>query len=128
MPADDPQAWLRFAEDDLAAAQRALELRSAFQPRHVCFDAQQAAEKALKALSLAEEIDFPFTHDLASLTRLLSPDSRPRASDADLQELTSWATGRRYPGGDEPAWADAERAVTVADGVIADARARLPTP
>jgi HEPN domain-containing protein len=37
----------------------------------LCFDAQQAAEKALKACLLAQTIDFPFTHDLARLITMV---------------------------------------------------------
>ena len=128
MSADDPQTWLRFAEQDLAAARQELENRLAVQPRHVCFDAQQAAEKAVKAMCLAQGIDFPFTHDLVRLARMLPPGDRPPSTDAELQELTLWATARRYPGDDEAEWPDAERAVAIAHAVVADARARLPNP
>ena len=34
----------------------------------LCFQAQQAAEKAIKAMMIMREIDFPYVHDL---TRLL---------------------------------------------------------
>ena len=37
----------------------------------LCFDAQQAAEKALKALCIHRDIDFPYVHDLAKLLTLL---------------------------------------------------------
>ncbi|WP_341482902.1 HEPN domain-containing protein [Salinibacter ruber] len=33
----------------------------------LCFDVQQAAEKALKGLLLHLEVSFPYTHDLADL-------------------------------------------------------------
>ena len=37
----------------------------------LCFDAQQAAEKAIKAVMIARDIDFPYVHDLGSLLTLL---------------------------------------------------------
>jgi len=37
----------------------------------LCFDVQQAAEKALKGLLLHLEVSFPYTHDLADLITLL---------------------------------------------------------
>lgn len=45
-------------------------------PRHVCWLAQQAAEKALKAALVLEDIAFPFTHDLDALRNRL-PGSWP---------------------------------------------------
>jgi len=71
--AQEAQRWLRFATEDLDAAQRMLADRSSA-PRHVCWHAQQAAERALKAALVLEGIDFPFTHDLNALRNLL-PDS-----------------------------------------------------
>ena len=38
----------------------------------LCFDAQQAAEKAFKALLLHRKVDFPRIHDLAELINLLA--------------------------------------------------------
>ncbi|MGZ9204882.1 MAG: HEPN domain-containing protein [Nitrospira sp.] len=40
-------------------------------PEDLCFDAQQAAEKAIKALLLYRGITFPFVHDLAELVTVL---------------------------------------------------------
>jgi HEPN domain-containing protein len=37
----------------------------------LCFDAQQAAEKAIKALHLFRRVVFPFVHDLAALVTVL---------------------------------------------------------
>lgn len=37
----------------------------------LCFDAQQAAEKALKALLVAHKVEFPYVHDLAHLVSLV---------------------------------------------------------
>ena len=42
-------------------------------PRHVCWLAQQAAEKAIKAVLVFLQIDFPRSHDLDAL-RNLAPD------------------------------------------------------
>ena len=66
----EAQRWLRFAAEDLDAAQRLLADRASA-PRHVCWHSQQAAERALKAVLVLEGIDFPFTHDLNALRNLL---------------------------------------------------------
>ena len=67
--------WLRFSEEDLQVASR-LMTGASTAPRHACWLSQQAAEKALKAALVLEQIDFPFTHDLDALRNLL-PASWP---------------------------------------------------
>ena len=58
--------WLRLAREDLAAAMHLAE--AAHLPHRVaCLLAQQAAEKAIKAVLVAEDIDPPKLHDLRRL-------------------------------------------------------------
>ena len=111
----EAQRWLQFSAEDLDVAQRLLADRSPA-PRHVCWLSQQAAEKALKAALVLEEIDFPYTHDLNALRNLL-PDSWPvRVDHPDLTQLNQWAVEARYPG----EWPQA----TEADAVRAESQAR----
>jgi HEPN domain-containing protein len=119
------RGWLRFAHDDVVLARAGLTRHQIFQPRQVCFSAQQAAEKAIKALLVAEQIPFQFTHDLELLVRLLPPARIVNAAVTDLAWLGQWATATRYPGNVEPNWADARRAVELAETLVADARASL---
>ena len=95
--AREAQRWLRFATEDLDAARRMLADRSSA-PRHVCWHAQQAAERALKAALVLDGIDFPFTHDLNALRNLLPASWTVRAENVDMAELTEWAVQARYPG------------------------------
>jgi HEPN domain-containing protein len=113
----EARRWLRFAREDLGTAERLL-AEDSFVPRHICWFAQQAAEKALKAALVFEGIDFPFRHDLDALRNLL-PDSWPvRGEHPDLAELTEWAVEARYPGDwPEATQADAERAGSQARAV-----------
>jgi HEPN domain-containing protein len=37
----------------------------------LCFNAQQAAEKAIKALLIKHDVEFPYVHDLTELLTLL---------------------------------------------------------
>ena len=67
--------WLRFSEEDLSVALRLLS-GSPSAPRHACWLSQQAAEKALKAVLVLEEVEFPFTHDLAGITHIKLPGSK----------------------------------------------------
>ena len=56
------------------ARPRQKQSRAGEEPRtrgHLCFDAQQAAEKALKAVLIGRGIEFPYVHDLARLLSLL---------------------------------------------------------
>ena len=111
----EAQRWLQFSAEDLDVAQRLLADRASA-PRHVCWLSQQAAEKALKAALVLEEIDFPYTHDLNALRNLL-PDSWPvRVDHPDLTQLNQWAVEARYPG----EWPEA----TEADAVRAESEAR----
>ncbi|TWT45630.1 HEPN domain protein [Phycisphaerae bacterium RAS1] len=65
----------------------------------LCFDLQQAAEKALKGLLVARTRGYPKTH---SISELLALHERagvhvPAALDAAI-ELTAYAVRTRYPG------------------------------
>jgi len=110
--------WLRYAEGDLRHAEGMLVARESHQPRHVCFAAQQATEKALKAVLVARQVDFPFNHDLQELAALLEAEDAVRRAAGGLAWLTQWAVAPRYPGDVEPQWDDAERAVEEARPVV----------
>ena len=64
----------------------------------LCFEAQQATEKAVKALMIKRGIDFPYVHDLARLISLLK-DAGEAIPDAvgQARKLTRFATVTRYP-------------------------------
>lgn len=86
----------------------------------LCFDAQQAAEKAFKALLIRLDVTFPYTHDLADLLTSVEeqgvsvPDS---VKDAAI--LTDYAVIARYPGVGEPVTEEEhERAVRIAERVV----------
>jgi HEPN domain-containing protein len=68
----------------------------------LCWDAQQAAEKSLKALCLYRNIAFPKTHSLVRLMDLL--ESAGLAIPSEIKEadvLTRYAVETRYPGFEE---------------------------
>jgi HEPN domain-containing protein len=89
--------WLRYAEEDLLAAEAALEAKG-MAPRHACWLAQQSAEKAIKAVLIFLQIDFPRRHDLDALRNLVPAGWQVRESNPDLTGLTEWAVEARYPG------------------------------
>ena len=67
-PPDDPREWLNRARSNLALAKN--RVPDAYL-EDLCFEAQQAAEKAIKAVMIARKVEFPYVHDLARLLSLL---------------------------------------------------------
>ena len=112
-----PHRWLQNARADMAMARAPLPRGATYEM--LCFHAQQAAEKALKAVLLHVNLDFPFTHDLAALMALL-PDSIPRPlSPAEIVDLNPYAVATRYPGEEEAVTSEEYReAVRVAESVV----------
>src|SRR4051794_36975332 len=88
------QQWLAKAAEDLGVAQLILDNATAARWA-ACFHAQQATEKALKAVLVATGTDFPRTHVLERLADLLG--GVELVDRALLVQLTPWAVAGRYP-------------------------------
>ena len=96
-----PQEWLVRARSNLIRAR---------QPRpevvfweDLCFDAQQAVEKALKAVLLARGVSFPYVHDIAALLTVIEQQAVPLPLAVRLAAaLTEYAVTSRNPGTTEP--------------------------
>ena len=97
MNVPESKRWLAYARSDLDAAHALLRDPEHY-PRQVCFLAQQAAEKALKAVLVLLEVEFPFTHDLDRLRDLIPEGWRVKSGHPDLADLAIWAVEARYPG------------------------------
>jgi len=95
-----PADWLRYAYSDLELA------RTGQQPKvlleGLCFHAQQAAEKALKAVLIAKDVAPPKTHNIRTLLDFLPQDIIPPLEVEDAASLTDYAVISRYPGDFEP--------------------------
>lgn len=95
-PPTDHREWLNRARGNLA---RAGNVAPEYFLEDLCFDAQQAAEKAIKAVFVHRGWTFPYTHDIMRLLILLGgngikvPKYVFRADD-----LTPFAVVSRYPG------------------------------
>ena len=89
-------AWLRQATSDLAVAEL-----TAAQGYHAqaCYNAGQAAEKALKALLLASGATPPYSHSLPRLVEMLGLNGLDAAplKDLRLKQLSRMASESRYP-------------------------------
>lgn len=124
-----PEEWLEFAESDLALARLASQAET-IRAEHVCFHAQQAAEKAIKAVLRARGVEFPLTHDLELLLDLLEECGvrLPEKVRAAVS-LTPYAVETRYPGfHEEISSAEVGEALGVAEEVTAWARQTLSDP
>lgn len=117
---DDPIEWLNRARNNLEMAKAPTSLHIAYL-EDPCFEAQQAAEKAIKAVLLHLGVRFPYTHDLPDLLNLVEASGKAipkRVKDAG--RLTRFALVTRYPGVAEPVTRqEYKRAVKIAEKVVA---------
>ncbi len=121
----DEHVWLRYATEDLDAAERMVE-GPGWAPRIACFHAQQAAEKALKAVLVHEGMPLQFTHNLELLRDLVPDGRRVRAIEGDLRQLSERAVVPRYPGpGPDATPEDAREEVALARAIVDAARADI---
>jgi HEPN domain-containing protein len=93
------EEWVRKAVADLQTAKRESRVRRNPNFDAVCFHAQQAVEKMLKAKLASMHRDIPRTHDLTQLLDLLlDAESLWESWRSSLDELVSYAVEFRYPG------------------------------
>jgi HEPN domain-containing protein len=85
-----------------------------------CFDAQQAAEKAIKAVFVCRGESFPFIHDLDRLLGMLETNGLKIPKYVwDADELSPFAAGTRYPGELQPVKQRTyRRAIRIAAAVV----------
>ena len=116
-PPDDPREWLNRARSNLARAQARM---AGVYLEDLCFDAQQASEKAIKALLIKRGVAFPYIHDLARLVTLLEEAGQDiPESVRQVESLTRYAVVTRYPGLAEPVTeVHYQEAVATADAVV----------
>jgi HEPN domain-containing protein len=130
MPSDlprsgSPKDWMRRAQSNLLRAEQPKPEEVLWED--LCFDAQQAAEKALRAVLLFANIKFRFVHDIGELVTLLTNNGFAVPKEVEeAVELTEYAVEARYPGPFEPVTREEHgRAVMLARAVVEWATARL---
>jgi len=112
-PLDHARGLLVKAENDLVAAQATLATTRALDT--VCFHAQQAVEKSLKALLALYDVEYPWRHDLAELLEMVKPLMPEIVSfDARIIQLTPFAVEIRYDETFEPSFSEANAALETA--------------
>jgi len=114
----ETQRWIKYASEDLHAAQIIIS-EPTIAHRHVCWLAQQSAEKSIKAVLIFLQIDFHRIHDLDALRNLIPDDWSVKARFPDLAILTEWAVEARYPGNwQEANESDARFAIKQAEEIL----------
>ena len=112
------EEWLRYARSDFEVAR--LTPSPGILLETLCFHAQQAAEKSLKAVLIAVGIDFPRTHSLRRLLDLIPADITIPETMQAATRLTDYAVLSRYPGDLEPVEAEEyQEAIRFAEAVLA---------
>jgi HEPN domain-containing protein len=129
MSPEDPvsevsRQWLTEARSDLTLAR--IDKPALVSWEALCFHAQQAAEKGLKAVLVHFQVDFPRTHSIGELIGLLEGHDHPVPTDIQgAKGLTVYAVHTRYPfdGRGEPRTSmireDLDQAIEIADRVLA---------
>jgi len=108
----DSREWLRYARENLRHAEAGRAAGVVVQ--YLLFDAQQAAEKALKGVLVARGIHFKKSHDLGPLlTKIRESGVEPPDLIRRAALLGAYATQARYPG-----WAESVAVVDWAAQII----------
>jgi len=117
LPPDDPQEWINRARSNLIRAKSQV---AGVYLEDLCYDAQQAAEKSIKALLINMGVHFSHTHDLTELLTLVEqngqkvPERVKRAA-----ALSPYAVESRYSGLAEPVTQEEyEEAVAITEEVV----------
>lgn len=113
-----PDEWLDRARGDLALASASLPEGAFYED--LCYHAQQAAEKALKAVILKQGLTFRYVHDLDELIVDLEQGDVQIPPEVEAAvELSAYASETRYPGMSEPVTSqEYQRAVDMAEEVV----------
>ncbi|MDX9925540.1 MAG: HEPN domain-containing protein [Ignavibacteriaceae bacterium] len=88
--------WLFRANEDIAVIASLVNSGAEYYTSSICFHAQQASEKFLKAYLAYHDVDFPRTHDLDYLL-LECQKIDKNAFQLDFKSLTDFGVSVRYP-------------------------------
>jgi HEPN domain-containing protein len=113
----EPGDWLRHAWSDLELARTTRNSKILLED--LCFHAQQATEKALKAVLIFRSMPFLRTHNIRALMDLLPEDLNLPEEAKKAPILTDYAVLTRYPGDLEPVTEEEyKEAVRIAEMVV----------
>jgi len=112
------RAWLDRAKGNLARARQPKPEEGFWED--LCFDAQQAAEKAVKAVLALYALDFPRTHQIGELLEILRRAGHDLTEElARADRLSEYAVTTRYPKAAHPVdEVEYRQAIQLAEGVV----------
>jgi HEPN domain-containing protein len=132
MPLNKPLAgsaedWLLHARSDLSLA-KIKRSNNEILAETLCYHAQQAVEKSLKAVLVFFGIEPPKTHNIGMLIEQM-PNTVVRSAElSDAKALTDYAVSTRYPGDFEAVTdKELEQAIQTAESVLAFAKRIIET-
>ena len=122
---DNPGAWLARANSNLMLAESGR--RTGVFLEDLCFETQQAAEKALKSVMLARGISFRLVHDLSEHLTLLEQNGVSIPEEVrSAAILSDYSVAARYPGPYEPVTeSEFRESLEIAEAVVAWAESQL---
>ena len=124
MTAKEFEDWLQRAESNLEIARRARGEKVLLED--LCFEAQQSAEKALKALLIYLSGDYPMVHAFTLILERLEQHVAVPEPIREVVELSDYAVQMRYPGDYYPVSEDEyERALELAARVLQWVRSQI---
>jgi HEPN domain-containing protein len=110
--------WMTRARSNLALAKAIKPAETLWED--LCFNVQQAAEKAVKAVLISRGVEYPKTHDLRDLLSLADPTGQTLGPQIwNAADLNDYAVSARYPGAFEPVTEEEyRRALETAEAVV----------
>jgi len=111
--------WLKRARSNLERAKMG-KVTQGILYEDLCFDAQQAVEKSLKAILIKLNQSFPKTHSIGILLKLIEEAGVEIPENINKAKLlTAYAVDSRYPGDYEPVSKEEyEEALKIAEDVF----------
>ena len=111
--------WLKRARSNLERAKMG-KVSQGILYEDLCFDAQQAVEKSLKAILIKLNQSFPKTHSIGILLKLIEEAGVEIPENINQAKLlTVYAVDSRYPGDYEPVSKEEyEEALKIAEDVF----------
>lgn len=89
--------WLFRANEDINVIEQLSDAGLSNYTSTICFHAQQATEKFLKAFLVVHDVDFPRTHDLDYLLSECQKINKTKFDGINLKSLTEFGVSVRYP-------------------------------
>jgi len=119
--------WIERAKSSLEIAQ--VKIVGHIHYEDLCFQAQQAVEKALKGLLIFYKVEPEFTHNIELLIKELKKFTDIPEKVNEATELTNYAVQTRYPGEyDEITKEEYKKAVKIAKDCLDWVENKIKTP